>query len=364
MNTMDNLKIEKSLISYALTKGFPLNATFELLPICNFSCGMCFLRLPHREVQRMGGLRTVEEWLAIARELQKMGTMFILLTGGEPFLYKDFKKLYKGLRELGMILRINTNGALIDEDMADFLAKDRPRRMNITLYGASEDTYEKICGSRDGFGKTVRAIRLLRERGIDVELNGTIVPGNVHEIERIAELARELDVPIGMETYIVPGQRERIGNYDQSQRLSAEEAAQAFGRVKRAQDAEKFEAFSKECLEIYEKVAQIDGPIGSDCMECQGGRCSAWINWQGRMQPCIFMNHISRDVLVYGVKEAWEYILKETEKIRLPKECVTCKKRPVCGVCAGNSFCETGRTDGKPEYLCRYMDAIYDIIKN
>ena len=49
------------------------------------------------------------------------GTLFILLTGGEPMLYPHFKELYTRLREMGFILTLNTNGTLIDNEMVRIL---------------------------------------------------------------------------------------------------------------------------------------------------------------------------------------------------------------------------------------------------
>ena len=73
---------------------------------------------PHGEVtsRERGGLRSIEEWLHIANQLQEIGTLFILLTGGEPLLYPDFKELYIRLKEKGFILTINTNATLIDDE--------------------------------------------------------------------------------------------------------------------------------------------------------------------------------------------------------------------------------------------------------
>ena len=65
---------------------------------------------------------------------------------------------------MGMILTINTNGTLLGESWADFFAEYRPRRINITLYGADAASYNRLCHYPQGFDQTVRAIRLLRER--------------------------------------------------------------------------------------------------------------------------------------------------------------------------------------------------------
>ena len=70
--------------------------------------------------------------------------LFLLLTGGEPLLFPDFKTLYRRLRNLGMILTINTNGTLLDEAWADFFATYPPRRINITLYGADAASYDRL----------------------------------------------------------------------------------------------------------------------------------------------------------------------------------------------------------------------------
>ena len=77
-----------------------------------------------------------------------------LLTGGEPLLFPGFKELYIELQKMGMILTINTNGTLIDEEWADFFQKYKPRRMNITLYGADDQAYEQLCHYPGGFQKT------------------------------------------------------------------------------------------------------------------------------------------------------------------------------------------------------------------
>ena len=109
---MDNLTYEKHLISKAARSHTPINGSLELLPLCNMNCGMCYVRLSRPEMERQGHLHSAAEWISLARQMQKSGTLFLLLTGGEPLLFPDFKTLYLELRSMGMILTINTNGTL------------------------------------------------------------------------------------------------------------------------------------------------------------------------------------------------------------------------------------------------------------
>ena len=162
MDALDSiLKIEERLVAKATLANIPIGGTFELLPLCNMNCDMCFIRLNKDEMNSIGRLKSADEWLNIARQMKDEGTLFVLITGGEPLLYPEFKKLYKGLKELGMIITINTNGTLITEDIARMFGEDKPRRVNITLYGASNETYNKLCHNPKGFDQTIRGIELL-----------------------------------------------------------------------------------------------------------------------------------------------------------------------------------------------------------
>ena len=97
MNYMDDAStFERSLLQKARQKHIPVTGALELLPLCNMNCDMCYVRLSRSEMERQGRLRTVEEWVRLAEQMQKAGTVFLLLTGGEPLLFPDFKTLLSG----------------------------------------------------------------------------------------------------------------------------------------------------------------------------------------------------------------------------------------------------------------------------
>ena len=102
----------KILHTKASAQGVPLSGTFELSPCCNMNCRMCYVRKSREEVLMAGGERSVVQWISLAEEAYRSGMLFLLLTGGEPFLYPDFRKLYEELSSMGIVLSINTNGTL------------------------------------------------------------------------------------------------------------------------------------------------------------------------------------------------------------------------------------------------------------
>ena len=219
--------VERMILDRAKRTRTPANGSIELLPLCNMNCDMCYVRLSREEMERQGRLRTADEWLEIGRQMKEAGVLFLLLTGGEPFLYPEFRRLYLELRKMGMIITINTNGTLIDEDLARFFGKYKPRRVNITLYGTDEETYTNLCHYPGGYEKTLRGIRLLRKYGVDVKVGGSLARANRDDLDKLLDVQKELDIPVRVDTYMMPATRERELPYNMQSRLDPEEAAQA-----------------------------------------------------------------------------------------------------------------------------------------
>lgn len=350
---METNTMEKMLLRRAAAAQRPINGTLELLPLCNMNCDMCYIRLSRSEMEKRGRMHTADEWIRLGQEMQKAGVLFLLLTGGEPLMFPDFRRLYTELEQMGMILTINTNGTLLNEEWAEFFGRHRPRRVNITLYGADDSAYESLCHYPGGFEKTLRGIRLLKAQGIDVKINGSVTKSNRNDMHRIYDIGRTLGVPVHMDTYMLPGIHERGLPFDKQSRLAPEEAAAAELEAVRAEmDPELFPRY------IEQKLAQIENatmtyPGGITCM---AGNCSFTVNWQGEMRPCVTLQEPSVSVFEIGFKAAWEQVSKAAKRLKGNEKCTKCRLRPICKTCVASAWLETGTYGGVPEYLCRYAE--------
>lgn len=350
----DFSSLEQLTIRRAKAGRHPVNGSLELTPVCNMNCAMCYVRMSPEEARRKGGLRPLSEWLRIAEEMARSGVLFLLLTGGEPLTYPGFRELYLRLKALGFILTINTNGTLIDEEWADFFAAHKPRRINITLYGSSDETYQRLCRHPNGFQRTVRAIELLRQRRIDVKISTSVTPANRADLLAIHQLGPKLDVPVHADTYMMPADRERDLPFDRQSRLSPEDAAQARLDAIRAEfPPDMFRQYAAQTLAAANTPVQPPYDYGVSCL---AGNCSFTINWQGEMRPCVVFPGVSASVTELGFAAAWRKIVADTAAIRISNTCAACPKRTVCRTCAAAAYLETGAYDGVPDYLCRYAD--------
>ena len=363
---MKGTRIEPQVTSYLFAKAagrhIPLSGTFELSPLCNFSCRMCYVHLTGEEVRRSGlRMMTGGEWIRLAREARDQGMLYLLLTGGEPFLYPGFRELYEKLAGMGLILSINTNGALIDAETAAWLRKRPPSRVNITLYGGSPETYEALCGDAGGYEKTRKTIEYLQEAGISVKLNCSLTPYNARDLEKMVRYAESRNLILQAAAYMFPAVRRGKGHTDARDRFTPEETARYLFEIRRLQLGE--EAAKQFARSIREGSAPVFSPECGErspdgTVKCRAGRAAFWITWHGEMRPCGMMEYPGTAVRNKSFEEAWKELTEQTGRIRLSGACSRCGSQKLCHACAASALAETGQFEKTPGYLCQVVRAL------
>lgn len=338
--------------------GLPVAGNFELTARCNFNCPMCYVHLSNEQVRQRGGELSAEQWLKIAREARDMGMVFALLTGGEPLVRKDFFEIYDGMRNMGILLSINSNGSMLRGEILERFLEAPPLRFNISLYGGSDETYRRMCGL-PVYGQVKESIRTLRKAGVDVSLNLSITPYNRDDLEQIYADAVELDVNVKASSYMYPPIRVNGGEYGCGNRLDAEESA----AYSVAWDClrftpETFEARAQNMAKLV--VEEQDGcPLEEgEGIRCRAGSSSFWMTWDGKMTPCGMMTEPVVFPLETGFESAWQELRRQAAQIRLPAKCNGCDYKEICGSCAAVCYTETGSFDRVPEYMCRRAKGI------
>lgn len=342
----------------------PLNGTFELTPCCNMDCKMCYVRMSKKDQEAIRPLRSAKEWLALAKEARERGMTYLLLTGGEPFLRPDLKEILTGLHEMGLVISINSNGTLIDEQVIQWLKEVPPVRINLTLYGASNETYGRLCGNPDGFSQVVKAIHLLKEAGILVKLNCSVTPFNAQDLEAMFAFAEKEELVIQATSYMFPPMRKDPSLIGWNQRFSSEEAAYYSAKIEElSMGSELFlervakgqtDGLSTDPTEDCPQVAEEGDLEGEgDKVRCRAGKCSFWVTWEGTLLPCgMIIDDAAKNVFEEGFDAAWQKAVEIVEGIRLPITCARCKDKDKCKACAAMVMTESGNYHTVPAYRC------------
>lgn len=347
------------LYAKASQKKIPLGGTFELSPVCNFSCKMCYVRKTHEQIRSSGKrLREWSEWLELARQCRDAGMLYLLLTGGEPFLYPNFRELYIALHKMGFILSINSNGTMIDDAVLSWLKEYAPSRVNITLYGASPETYRRICGQADGFHRTLHAIDSLSSAGIPVVINASMIPENAEDMEKIIDIGKARNLNTRVATYMFPPARREREETDS--RFTPEESAAMYLRKARyLLDDGEYEKMLKNWVNKAEQPVSGDdwGESQEEFMRCRAGRSSFWVAWDGTMTAC---GMLPFPLEVYPFAENFmDCWLRLTERVRTTAVlagCAGCERKELCKPCVAMLHAETGNVNEKAPYLCRMSE--------
>ena len=176
----------------------------------------------------------------------------------------------------------------------------------------------------------------------------------------IYRIGQELDVPVHIDAYMLPGIHESDKSFDEQSRLNPEDAAGAeIEAMKYELGQENFQQYVRSVLSVLEEEDAVY-PAGVSCM---AGNCSFTVNWQGELRPCVSLSEPAVRVFETGFETAWREVSRRTKAFSLNPKCTTCRLRAVCKTCVASAKLETGKYDGVPAYLCRYAKEYASLLK-
>lgn len=344
--------IASLLYANASEKGIPLGGTFELTPLCNMNCKMCYIRMTKEQMAQKGRERTADEWLTLARRAKECGMLFLLLTGGEPFLYKDFWYLYDELKKLGLIISINSNATMLQGEVLERLIKNPPFRVNVTVYGGCDETYADLCRCSDGFTRATEAVRRLKEAGVNVKINCSITPLNCKDLDDCFNFAKQMQTPCQIGSYMFPPMR-RDDKY--TERFTAEDAGFYQAKIdKMRYSPDELKRSIDDIVRCERDGSTLDIPKK---FRCRAGRSAFWVTWKGDMMPCGMMEKFVEHPFEDDFAECWQRINAAIKEQTVLTKCSTCPDRDICKVCPAMALSETGTFNEKPEYICKMNEA-------
>jgi len=171
----------------------PLYVHYGITHRCNLHCRMCNI---YEDVDEDGelSLSQIEKVFDI---LKRLGVIYVSIGGGEPFLRDDLPAVIKLLREKGFMVRLLTNGTLVDKELINDLASAGLREISISLDTLESRKFAYICNCQDAWGKVMQSIELfssiLPKRQRLLLINTVVSPLNIKELPQLCRFAERKD---------------------------------------------------------------------------------------------------------------------------------------------------------------------------
>ncbi len=346
----DTMKERKAVLSFDI----------EVTARCNLDCRHCYINLPAGDRAARAKELTAAEIDRIGGEAAALGAVWCLVTGGEPLLRKDFFDIYLGLRKKGLLLSVYTNATLVDEEHVRLFRRHPPRDVEVTVYGVTKETYERVSRVPGSFDAFMRGLGLLLAGGVRVRLKAMALRSNIHELEAIAAFCRartkdyfRFDPFLHYRFDRSPGRNVDI----ESERLTPEEVV----ALERG-DLERFRALEANCDRFI-----VPRFAASDCrhlFRCGAGKRNFVIGHDGNFKLCVSLTHPEClfDLRKGSLEQAWKAfvpaVLERTSgRADYLERCSRCPIVNLCLWCPAHAYLETGELDAPVDKFCRVAHA-------
>lgn len=321
-----NLNLDQ-LFERAYQKRQLLYASFELTYNCNFACKFCY-----NPVFRPGQNRSaskvftekqlsLDEYIKIFDRLREGGVIFVTFTGGEALVHPNFWEILEEARKRHFCIRLFSNGSMINRDVALKLKEKGVFCVEISIYGASKETYQKLTGRAEGFEKAWQAVSNLKEANVVVYLKCILSKFTENEMDEIQDMADKKNVILRWDHLLSPSE----DGLDYPLKYTASEKS-----IERLFTDSKFKAGSSP----FER--------GEGESICVIGRTSVHIDPFGNINPCVEWKEPIGNIRRDDIFEVWQNSPRLKELMKISEEVAEKVKRVTtaseyCFNCMGRS---------------------------
>ena len=327
METISYKKFIAQLTDKAYREDVPLNGSFELTPLCNLDCKMCYVHLQDPSVRHR--MLSGKQWIGLMEQAIGKGMFKAMLTGGEALTHPDFWQIYMYLIEHGVAVHLKTNGLLLDEETIARLVEYPPIQIDVSLYGCDSESYVAVTGV-DAFERVSKNIQMAIDAGLQ-NIWIAVTPSRYMSpwTNRVMEFAKSFGVSVMVNsTLFAPN--ENTGRKLEDIKISVSEEI-------KIQDDRK-ELFPRDQysdIDSFYGTEQDRPHISDKGLYCKAGRSGFTINWDGIMVPCILFprNIVCANPLADGFEHAWQAINQGVKEYAVPQQCHSCKYNERCHFC-------------------------------
>lgn len=332
---------------------YPISGTIELTERCNYTCQHCFINKPANDLTARQTEMSTAQVKSVIDQLADAGTLFLLITGGEPLIRSDFLEIFRYARQKGMIITLFTNGSLLTDEIAASLAEYGIRGIEISIYGVTPGTFEAVTRSSGSFERCMRGIDSALKYKLPLSLKTFVMTINQHELGQMRTIAEKYHLKFRFDSMLWP-RIDHTGNGHHLQ-LNIKEMIKLD-----LEDPERLNTW-RELMQKHEGEK-----INSELIfHCGAAYQSFHIDAIGNLSPCAMVRRPCYNILKSNFSTAWEKLgevrdLKRTKK----SECVDCPYVILCNHCTGWSQNVMDDLETPVPFICELTKQRMQAIRN
>ena len=326
----------------------PTSGTIEIIENCNFRCIHCYQGM-NKSRKMLSG----DRWCEIIDELAEAGTLWLLVTGGEPLLHPDFEQIYKHAINKGMLVYLFTNARLIKDKHIQLFREMPPFSIEVSFYGLSEEMYAQVTGTKNSHAKVIENLKIMKAANLPVSLKSVAFKPLINDILKMRSYVQdELGLKFKFDTKIDPT---IYGDSLDSIRPTAEETValelSIVDELDLRKDMLRLKDYNKETVEKSQTAKML--------YRCGAGKNSYYIDYRGFVNTCAIgrLNDEKFDLGKHSFLEVWNKslpgVVYQTVKTK-NRVCDSCQFRDICDICPATSQIATGDIEGRPQYICQH----------
>lgn len=325
MEKMKHEDFNVLLSEYNRQHDIPGTGLFELTPLCNLNCKMCYVHLQDPSLKDR--LLPGSTWIALMKDAIAHGMTRAILSGGEAMTHPDFMEIYRFLIDEGVEVQVKTNGILLDGPRLELFKKYPPIMVDVSLYGCNSESYLAVTGV-DACERVVSNIRNALSEGLHVRLAVTPSAQMMPWIEDVMRLADSFHISVTISDFLIPP-NDDTGRSRADFGLTISD----FERIDRLRD----EIFDPKDVkkDEYEPDESVERPLVGRGLRCAGGRSSFTINWDGTLSPCVSFPReiVLAEPMKTGFGPAWKIINEAVKQYEHPQKSRDCAVSRWCVYC-------------------------------
>ena len=289
-----------------------------------------------------------EQVIEIIDILYEKGILFLTLSGGEIFSRKDFLDIYMYAKRKGFIIELFSNGLNLSDVTISTLKEYPPLLIDISLYGACEETYYKVTGVKGAYEKVKDNCKKLVESKVRLSLKSPIIKETKDEVELMRAFADSLGVPFCV-SYEIDATIDRDSKTKEHQ-LSIPDMLKC--------EFNDYERFGSPENRTNTDIDGIYSISKESIFICNVAQTSFVIDYEGRMCPCMKFRHRGVTMTAENFDKIWADFGKLQYCKASPNyKCSKCEARYYCDACAAEREMLYGDLEAINEEVCKYAAA-------